>query len=124
MSGPPLMKSGELISRVYSDWVRSLPCAFCARPPRSEQHHYPTRGARGSINDVRSAPACRRCHIRCGGETVVHDGKRLSPILPFEQELAVALTWQRFGETAPWHVVERVMLDLKAWRDSRLWVEA
>jgi hypothetical protein len=123
VAGSPIMKDGELLSPTYADWVRSLPCAFCGRPPRSEQHHYPNRGARGCINDIRSVPACRRCHIRCGGHAVVEKGKRHAPILSLEQELAVALTWLRFHETAPWLVVERVMVDVKTWRDSRIYVE-
>lgn len=124
MSGAPLMKDGDLISNAYREWVRSLPCACCGRSPRSEVQHAPTRGASGVTNDLKSHPACRRCHVRCGGQSVVERGQRLPPIPLADQLELVAATFARFWERAPWSTVEKVLVDVKAWRDSRVWIEA
>lgn len=115
----PIVKAGGLVSDAYCDWQRGRPCVFCARPPKSEAHHYPPKGRAGATNDLRSCPVCRHCHQRCHGQRVVFGGRLRGPIEEFEQEEAVRSTWQSFVEIAPWHVVEAVMADVKAWRERR-----
>jgi hypothetical protein len=117
------MKDGELLSSVYTEWVRSQPCSSCSRAGRSEQNHAPTRGANGCINDLRSHPACRRCHIRCTGGTLFEGGKRLGPISLDQQEHWVRETFFGFLGRAPWRDVERVLADVRVWRENRVYVE-
>lgn len=119
----PIIKDGELLSRAYSEWVRSQSCAFCGKAPRSEQHHYPTRGASGATNDLRSAPACRNCHLRCGGQVVTVAGKRMQPYTAIDQAAVVASTFSAFWARAPWHVVLAVLEHIKEWRASRVFIE-
>lgn len=50
----------------YSDWIKSLPCAFCGKPGPSQQHHIrnldgPT-GTGIKPSDYVSLPACDLCH--------------------------------------------------------------
>ncbi len=55
----------------YLNWIRSLPCLNCGKPPRSEAAHiragYPADGWRPTgmqerPSDRRTAPLCRSCH--------------------------------------------------------------
>lgn len=120
----PMMKDGELLSPTYLDFVRSLPCAVCCRQPRNEAHHYPSRGASGATNDLRSMPVCRECHLRCEGANVVVGGRRMPPVPAAEQAALVAATFFKFLEGAGrWHVVEQVLRDIKRWRESRVFTE-
>lgn len=118
-----ISKSGELLSPTYLDHVRSLPCAFCQRPPRSQSHHWPTIGSAGSTNDTNALPACLWCHKRCHGETVLMDGKRMPPISVDEQTAMVALVFASFIKRGRQHKVDQVMSDIRRWRESVVFTE-
>jgi hypothetical protein len=115
----PILKHGELVIAAYREWVATQSCSHCGRAPRSEVHHFPTRGASGVVFDLRTCPLCLECHRRAGGEIVWFGSKRLMPIDGDKQALYVAQTWQRFVERAPWDVVERVMAEVRRWRQER-----
>lgn len=120
---PPIEKRGFLLSPSYTMWSRSLSCSVCGRQPPSEHNHAPTRGSLGSRNDLRGHPVCRRCHVRCGGETVVVDGFAMPPVTLEQQLVLVADTFALFWERASWLVVEQVLADIRAWRESRHFVD-
>jgi hypothetical protein len=115
----PISKHGDLIVQAYRDWVAKLPCAHCGRTPKSEVHHFPSRGASGYTFDLRVTPLCTECHQRAHGQSVWFGNKRLSPIDAGVQTLYVALTWQRFAEVAPLETVELVMVEVRRWRLAR-----
>lgn len=121
----PLMKDGAMPSKNYSDWVRARSCVFCSAPAKSEQHHYPTRGASGgATSDLRSMPVCMSCHLRCGGQVVVTpEGKRLGPISHEAQEAGVLSTFMSFWANAPAALVMLVVGDIFEWRQSRVFIE-
>lgn len=48
--------------KTYSEWIRSQPCAMCAAPPPSEQHHKCGAGMAQRAHDWYSMPLCQRCH--------------------------------------------------------------
>lgn len=118
-----ITKSGELLSPVYVEHIRSLACAFCNRAPRSQIHHWPTVGSAGTTDDTASLPACLWCHKRCHGETVIVDGKRMLAIPPGEQTAMVATVFAAFIKRGRWHAVEQVMRDLKRHRESVVFTE-
>lgn len=119
----PIVKDGDLLSESFKEWLRGLPCAVCERPAPSEPQHAPTKGAAGSTNDLHAYPTCRKCHLRAEGITVNDHGLLLSPISLEERLDLVRKTWALFFSRAPWSVVEEVMADVKAWRESRVFIE-
>lgn len=47
----------------YKDWIRSLPCCTCGRPPRSEAAHTGTDGGKSmKASDRSCVPLCFWCH--------------------------------------------------------------
>ena len=71
-------------------WLRTLPCAWCGRPPPSEASHHGRRGVGLKSSDLDAVPLCRRCHGH-------HHGPRYAgtPPLPLiERRTALAVwTW-------------------------------
>lgn len=114
-----ILKHGDLLVPRYLDWVRALPCAHCGRQPRSEPHHFPSKGASGYTHDLRVTPLCAECHQRAHGQAVWFGNKRLAPLDGNLVTLYVAQTWQRFVEVAPWDTVELVMVEVRRWRSAR-----
>jgi hypothetical protein len=46
----------------YLEWVRTLPCCRCARPPRSHPHHKTVPGIARKAHDHDAMPLCPLCH--------------------------------------------------------------
>lgn len=119
----PILKDGKLLSPTYSEYIRALPCAICGRAPRSQQHHWPTKGAGGTTNDIHSFPVCNDDHRRCEGATVLMSGRRMPPIPAEEQTAIVARTFMAFVERGRQHHVDQVLRDIRRWRESVVFTE-
>lgn len=117
---PAILKHGELVLAGYRRWARAQSCQHCRRGPRSDPHHYPTRGHTGVVFDLRICSLCSSCHRRAEGSKIaVAGGDRLGPIAPELQELYVFESWLLFVERAPWGDVEEAMVEIGAWRARR-----
>lgn len=114
-----ILKHGELLLPGYRAWARDQDCQHCRRGPRSDPHHYPTRGHSGVVFDLRICSLCSRCHRRAEGATVTVEGHRLGPIAPELQELYVMESWILFVERAPIAAVIDSMMAITDWRVRR-----
>lgn len=66
-AAPPAEKGGHLQHKAYMNSVRSLPCAHCGRPPRSEFCHSDEGKGMGIKSDCRNGwPGCHECHDAIG----------------------------------------------------------
>lgn len=59
-----LEKHRSIANHEFREYVRQLPCAICAAPPRSDGHHVRSRGARGNLDKANIIPLCRICHTK------------------------------------------------------------
>lgn len=67
----PLDKPHREVAPDHLEFVRTLPCCFCGKPPRSAPHHVETVGSRGS--DFFAIPVCDGpggCHDKCHSEEI------------------------------------------------------
>lgn len=115
----PILKHGELLLPQYRSWARAQNCQHCRRGPRSDPHHYPTRGHTGCIFDLRICSLCPRCHRRAEGTTVVEGDVRLGPLSPELQAFYVAESWLLFCERADVGAVLETMTEIADWRVRR-----
>lgn len=117
-------KTGECLSPVKLAWDRRQRCSFGGTHPDGEHaggesHHYPTKGSLGTTRDDLTMPICRRCHMRCHGETVVEDDYRLGPIGHEEQVHAVHVARSRFINEASLQDRQQFFRDIEAWAEAR-----
>ena len=93
-----LKKRKALRDRVYLDYVRSFPCAWCRRGQPSEPHHFMERGGGMGmkVDDHYTVPLCRECHQQWHTEGHVGDLDRSSTVTMFYREQAILLShWLR-----------------------------
>lgn len=53
-------------NKKYLDWIKTIPCCICLKPPLSDPHHVNEDGKGGKgikCSDYRAIPLCHKCHV-------------------------------------------------------------
>lgn len=83
-------KDQRVADPAYLEWLRRKPCAFC-QAPGGEAHHVILKGMGGATQrDDVAVAACRSCHMRCHGQTVVQAGGARRGPIPVEDQKEAA----------------------------------